>query len=177
VSLRATFRAALLASVVGGLVLWAQGEQPAPEGWRPFTASWTLSGQRYLLPTEGGRPASIVTLSGPLTVLSGEGLGRGLLGQVIGFDDGGALLAGRALFTDEHGDRVFCTVKAEPIGTGRRATATITGGTGRFAGLEGTFSFAWQYVVAAEGDEFSGRAVNIEGRTRRGPPTRSEEPR
>jgi len=176
-SLRATFRAALLVSVVGGLVLWAQGEQPASDGWRPFTATWTLSGQRYLLPTEGERPASIVTLSGPLTITSGQGLGRGLLGQVIGFDDGGALLAGRAVFTDEHGDRIFCTLKAEPIGTGRRATATITGGTGRFAGLEGSFSFSWQYVVGAEGDEFSGRAVNIEGRTRRGPSNRNESPR
>ncbi|MGE5347497.1 MAG: hypothetical protein ACM3JH_16205 [Acidithiobacillales bacterium] len=173
-SLRAVSRALLLASVVGGLVLWAQGEQSAPDGWRPFTATWTLSGQRSLLPTEGERPASIVSLSGPLTITSGQGLGRGLLGQVIGFDDGGALLAGRAVFTDEHGDRIFCTLQAEPIGTGRRATATITGGTGRFAGLEGSFSFAWQYVVGAEGDEFSGRAVNIEGRTRHGPQTRSK---
>ena len=176
-SLRATFRAALLASVVGGLVLWAQGEQPAADGWRPFTATWTLSGQRYFLPTEGERPASIVTLSGPLVITKGEGLGRGLLGQWIGFDDGGSLIAGRVLFTEEHGDRIFCTLKAEPIGTGRHATVTITGGTGRFAGLEGTFSFTWQYVVGAEGDEVSGRAVDIEGRTRRGPPTRGEGPR
>lgn len=166
---RTALRAALLASVVGALALPARGEQPAAEGWRPFTATWTLSGQRYLLPTEGERPASIVNLSGPLTVTSGEGLGHGLLGQWIGFDDGGALLAGRVVFTNEHGDRIFCTLKAEPMGTGRRATVTITGGTGRFAGLEGAFSFAWQYVVEEEGDEISGRAVDLEGRTRRGP--------
>ena len=33
-------------------------------GWRPFTATWTLSGQRQTLETEGGRPASIVHLTG-----------------------------------------------------------------------------------------------------------------
>ena len=38
------------------LVLPARGEQPAADGWRPFTATWTLSGQRTLLPTEGERP-------------------------------------------------------------------------------------------------------------------------
>lgn len=167
-SLGAPLRAVLLASVVGALVLPARGEQPATDGWRPFTATWTLSGQRSLLPTEGERPASIVHLTGPLTLTSGEGLGRGLFGEVIGFDDGGKLLAGRAVFTDARGDRIFCVLEAESIGTGRRATATIRGGTGHFAGLEGTFSFAWQYVVESEGGEISGRAVNLEGKTRPG---------
>jgi hypothetical protein len=159
-------RAALLALAVGALVPHAGGEQPAPDGWRPFRAAWTLSGQRSLLPTEGERPASIVHLTGPLTLTSGEGLGRGLLGEVIGFDDGGTLLAGRAVFTDDRGDRIFCVLEAEPIGAGRKATATIKGGTGRFAGLEGAFTFAWQYVVDPESGEVDMRAVNVEGRTR-----------
>jgi hypothetical protein len=101
-------------------------------------------------------------------IKDGDGLGRGLLGRMIGYDDGGALLAGRAVFTDEKGDHIFCSLKAEPIETGRKATATITGGTGRFAGIEGSFSFAWQYVVGADDDEISIRTVDVEGRTRRG---------
>ncbi len=165
-SRRAIVRSVLLASVVGGLVGFARGEQPAADGWRPFTATWTLSGDRTLLPTEGKRPASTVHLTGPFTLTSGEGLGRGLLGEVIGFDDGGRLLAGRAVFTEEHGDRIFCTLNAEPIGTGRLATATITGGTGRFTSLEGKFTLAWQYVLDTEGGQVSVRAVNVEGRTR-----------
>jgi hypothetical protein len=173
-SRRASLCAVLVASVVGALVVPARGEQPAADGWRPFTATWTLSGQRQLLPTEGERPASIVTLSGPLVITKGEGLGRGLLGEVIGFDDGGTVLAGRAVFTDERGDRIFCSLEAEPIGTGRRATATITGSTGRFAGLEGSFAFAWQYVVDEDSGEVSLRSVDIEGRTRRGPSSSGE---
>jgi hypothetical protein len=170
----ACLRVALLSSAVGLLALPGRGEPAAPDEWHPFAATWTLSGQRFLLPTEGERPASVITLSGPLFITKGEGLGRGLLSQVIGFDDGGTVLAGRAVFTDERGDRIFCTIKAEPIGTGRHGTATITGGTGRFAGLEGDFSFAWQYVVAEESGELSVRAVGVEGRTRRGPSTPGE---
>jgi len=166
-----TLRAAA-ASALLGLAFTAPGQQPAQDGWRPFTATWSLSGQRDVVLTEGERPASIVHLRGPLTLTSGEGLGRGFFGDVIGFDDGGTLLAGRAVFTDQRGDRIYCLLKAEPIGNGRRATATITGGTGRFAGIEGSFSFAWQYVVDQEGGEMSLRTVNIEGRTRRGPAPR-----
>lgn len=163
-----SLRAILLAAAIGVFAAPVRGGPPAPDEWHPFTATWTLSGQRSFLPTEGERPASVVTLSGPLVITKGQGLGRGLLSQVIGFDDGGAVLAGRAVFTDERGDRIFCTFKAEPIGTGRHGTATITGGTGRFAGLEGDFSFAWQYVVAEESEELSVRAVDVEGRTRTG---------
>ncbi|HEY6929046.1 MAG TPA: hypothetical protein VJA66_05155 [Thermoanaerobaculia bacterium] len=162
---QAPIRAALAASALAGLVSVAPG-QPAEEGWRPFTATWTLSGQRDVLATEGLRPASILHLSGPLTVTSREGPGRGFLGEVIGFDDGGTLLVGRAVFEDERGDKVFCTVKAQPIGSGRRVNAVITGGTGRFAGLEGDFSFVWQYVVEQESDQVSLRTADVEGRTR-----------
>lgn len=169
--LPAPFRAALVASALAGLASAAPGQQPAADGWHPFTATWSLSGQRDVVVTEGERLASIVHLKGPLTLTSGEGLGRGFLGDVIGFDDGGMLLAGRAVFTDQRGDRIYCRLRAEPIGNGRSATATITGGTGRFAGIEGSFSFAWQYVVE-DGGEVSLRTVNIEGRTRRGPTPR-----
>jgi hypothetical protein len=69
-------------------------------------------------------------------------VGRGFLGEIIGFDDGATLIVGRAVLTDEKGNRIYCFLRTEPLGTGRKATGTITGGTGRFAGLEGTFEFA-----------------------------------
>ena len=170
-------RAALLASVFGLLAPPVRGEQPAADGWRPFTATWTLTGHRDVLPTEGERPASVVNLSGPLTLTSGEGLGRGLLGQLIGFDDGGTMLVGRAVFTDEHGDHVYAAVSAQPIGAGRKATATLTGGTGRFAGIEGSFSFSWEYVLHPESGDIDGRITDLQGRTRIGRSAPGERPR
>ncbi len=163
-------RAAVLAAVLVATWFPAWGEPPAPDRWRPFKATWTLSGTRQLLPTEGARSAGIIHVTGPLAVTSGEGLGRGFLGELIGFDDGGALIVGRAVLTDEEGDRIYCFLRTEPLGTGRKATGTITGGTGRYTGLEGTFAFSWQYVVDAGAEEISGRIANIEGRTRHAPP-------
>jgi hypothetical protein len=169
--------AALLALALAAPLLSAQAPPPAPDGWRPFTATWTFSGTRELLPTEGPRPAAVVHLQGPLVVASGEGLGRGFLGEAFIFDDGGSLVVGRAVLTDGKGDRIYSSMKAEPVGTGRKATATITGGTGRYAGLEGSFTFSWQYVVSPDSGEIDGRVENIEGRTRLTPPRGREEPR
>ena len=161
-------RTALLAL---GVLLAALGAAPpGPEEWRPFAATWTLSGRRTTIPTEGERPAAVVHASGSFVVTRGETLGRGFFGEVIGFDDGGSLLAGRAVFTDERGDKVFATLKAQPLGTGRSATGTITGGTGRWSGLEGEFTFSWKFVVEAGADEFQAMSVNVEGRARRTPP-------
>ena len=157
---------ALAALAFLGLVPGAPGQQSGSDGWRRFTATWTLKGQRQTLDTGAERLSSIVHLTGPLTLTSGKELGRGLLGEVIGFDDGAALLVGRAVFTNERGEKIFCYLRAEPIGNSRRATATITGGTGRFAKLEGEFSFTWQYVVDSGGGEVDLRAVDIEGKTR-----------
>ena len=158
--------AALVASAFLGAAPEAPGQQSASDGWRRFTATWTLKGQRQTLDTGAARSSAIVHLTGPLTLTSGKELGRGLLGEVIGFDDGAALLVGRAVFTNERGEKIFCYLRAEPIGESRKATATITGGTGRFAKLEGEFSFTWQYVVDSGGDEVDLRTVNVEGRTR-----------
>ena len=176
--IRAAARLAVLAAAIAGMALSAAAQKPPdPDGWRSFKATWTLSGTRQLLPTEGARSAAILHLTGPLAVTSGEGLGRGFLSEVFGFDDGGTLIIGRAVLTDQRGDRIYCSIRAEPIDTGRKATGTITGGTGRFAGLEGSFEFAWQYVVDAEPGEVGGRIENIEGRSRLVPPSKREAPR
>ena len=169
--------AALLAALLAAPLLPLRAEQPDADGWRAFKATWTFSGERQLLPTEGGRPASIVHVQGTMTITSGEGLGRGFLGEAFIFDDGGSLVVGRAVLTDGKGDRIYSSMQAEPVGTGRKATATITGGTGRYAGLEGTFTFAWQYVVSPDSGEIGGRVENIEGRTRLAPPPGRKEAR
>ncbi|HTR03803.1 MAG TPA: hypothetical protein VMN82_11445 [Thermoanaerobaculia bacterium] len=160
-------RTALLAAAGAACLL---ASAAAAGEWRPFSATWTLAGTRTTLPTEGARPAAVVHVSGSLVTTKGDVIGRGFYGEVIGFDDGGTLLVGRAVFTDERGDKVFATLRAQPLGTGRTATGTITGGTGRWAGLEGDFTFSWTFVVEAEGDELHALSVNVEGRARKGTP-------
>ena len=78
------------------------------------------------------------------------------------------LSVARCVWTDDKGDRLFSRVTGESVQAGRRFVGTITGGTGRYAGIAGEYSFTWQYVIAAEdGDVIHGRAVGLTGRTHR----------
>jgi len=107
-------------------------------------------------------------LSGPVAITAGEGLSRGFRGEVIGFDDGAGLVLLRGVWTDAHGNRIFSALRGDAIASGRRIAATITGGTGRYAGITGEYSFEWQYVVEAEAGTISGRAIALRGRYRVG---------
>ena len=96
------------------------------------------------------------------------GLSRGFRGEAIAFDDGRSTNVGRAVWTDARGDRVFSELKGEPIQTGRRVAGTITGGTGRYAGVTGDYELTWQYVVQSEDESVNGRASDLRGRFRIG---------
>jgi hypothetical protein len=164
---RAALVAGSLALALVGQAPEAAGQGAAAAEWRAFEGSWSVSGKRSTVPIEGGAAAAVVEVSGAVVLTSGEGLSRGFRGEVIGFDDGQGVSLGRTVWTDEHGDRLFSRLKGEPIETGRRIVGTITGGTGRYAGLEGDYSFTWKYVLSAEDGAIQGRAARLEGRVRR----------
>jgi len=145
----------------------AAQETPPAGGWRAFEGSWAVSGQRYTVPVEGGATAAIVEASGAVALAKADGLSHGFRGEAVTFDDGRGVSLGRAVWTDEHGDRLFSRLQGEPLETGRRIVGTITGGTGRYAGLEGEYSFTWQYVLSAEAGAIQGRAGRLQGRVRR----------
>jgi hypothetical protein len=143
----------------------AQTVSPAVAAGQAFEATWSASGERQTLTIEAGHPAVTVQLSGAVTITPGAGLGRGFRGEFIGFDDGAGLVAGRAVWTDDRGDRIFSVLAGEALTSdGRPLVATITGGTGRYAGVTGAYLFRWQYLIAAEGSHVNGRAVDLRGR-------------
>lgn len=161
-------RAALVALSLGFVGVAIAGQAPPPaEPWRSFEGTWSASGRRQTLAREGGGVAAIVEVSGAITLTVGEGLSRGFRGEVIGFDDGQGLSVGRSVWTDERGDRLFGRLEGESLRTGKRIVGAITGGTGRYAGLEGEYSFTWQYVVTGEDGVIQGRTVGLSGRVRR----------
>jgi hypothetical protein len=159
------------AALLVAVAIAAQAPASAPQtggadGWRTFEATLSATGQRQFIPTESGRPATTVQLSGPVAVTAGTGLSRAFRGEVVGFDDGSGLTVLRGVWTDDRGDRIFTALKGEAVASGRRIAATITGGTGRYAGITGEYSFEWQYVLEAEAGTISGRAVGLRGRYR-----------
>jgi hypothetical protein len=168
-----THRLAVAALSLGfALTGWAPGraaEEPAASAgpWRSFEGTWSASGQRHTVAIEGGALAAVVEVSGAVVLTHGEGLSRGFRGEAIGFDDGQGGSVGRAIWTDERGDRIFSRLKGEALQAGRRVVGTITGGTGRYAGLTGEYAFSWQYLLVPENGLIQGRALRLEGRVRR----------
>ena len=164
------FAVVSLAAAAGASLSSAVQEPSAAEGWKTFTGTWSARGPRQTIPTEGGRTAGIVQLSGAIVLADGTDLGRGVLAEAIAFDDGRNLSVGRAVWTDARGDRVFSELKGEPVATGRRIVGTITGGTGRYDGVVGAYELTWQYVARDDDDTVQGRAVDLRGRIRKGAP-------
>jgi len=142
---------------------------PGQDGWYTFDGAWSATGARHTLPIDpAGRVAAIVQLAGAVAITTDDWIGRGFHGELIGFDDGHARSTGRWVWTDDRGDRVFGDVGGDPIQAGRRFVGTITGGSGRYAGISGQVEFIWQYLVEADDGVVQGRATGIRGRYRRG---------
>ena len=159
------------------LLLFAAGcSQPAvpapkisPPGERhTFEGTWSASGTRQTLKLEADHRASIFDLTGSLLLTGDRGLGVGFRAKAIGFSDNLVGMQGRCVWTDERGDNVYSELKGEWVGTGNHIVGTFQGGTGRFTGITGEYSFQWEYVVESEDGAVSGRAVNLKGTARYG---------
>jgi hypothetical protein len=139
--------------------------------WREFEGSWSASGSRRTIALGEGRAASLVDLRGSM-LLGGPGRpGAGFRSELIALGDSATGLAGRSVWTDEHGDRVFSELKGEGTAARNRLTGTFLGGTGRYAGIAGQYEFSWQYVLEAEDGSIQGRALGLKGRFRIDKPT------
>jgi hypothetical protein len=75
-------------------------------------------------------------------------------------------MQGRCVWTDEHGEKVYSELNGEFVAAGNHIVGTIQGGTGRYAGVTGDYSFEWRFIVESEDGTVSGRAVDLKGRAR-----------
>ena len=89
-----------------------------------------------MIPTEGSRAAAIVASVGRGRAREGPTSAAGCSAKRSPSMMARALSVGRAVWTDARGDRVFSELRGEPVATGRRIVGTITGGTGRYAGVD-----------------------------------------
>jgi hypothetical protein len=142
-------------------------EAPAAAGeWRSFEGTWSAAGERRTLEAAPGTQASILDLSGSIVLTGERGLGAGFQARALTFSDGSASGGvGRAVWTDQRGDRIFSELRRAGVATGQRVVGTITGGTGRWTGIVGEYAFEWRWVVETDG-RVQGRAVGLRGRGR-----------
>jgi len=149
---------------------------PAAGGWREFEGSWGASGRRKLLQLGEQRVAAVVEVSGSVLLTGASRPGVGFLGEAITFSDSTTGLVGRAVWTDEHGDRAFSELQAASNEPGTLVTGTFVGGTGRYAGAEGGYEFRWAFLLDSDDGSVQGQALEMRGRIRAGDAAKVEGP-
>ena len=161
---------ALAATACGPSAEPAKSAAPAAGEWREFEGSWNAAGSRRTISLGADRRGSIIDLRGSM-LLAGPGRpGVGFRSDVIALVDSETGLIGRSVWTDEKGDQVFSELKGEGTAANNRITGTILGGTGRYAGVTGSYEFSWRFVIEAEDGSVQGSAVGLKGRFQAGQP-------
>ena len=142
----------------------------ATDDIRSFTGNWTTTGSRTFMDLGPGHQASIFELRGSMLLSGKQRVNPGFQSQAIGFTDTTTGMQAHSVWTDEHGDKVFSEWSGEGIGPGQLIEGKFTGGTGRYAGISGEYSFKWQRLGAIEGEDLAGRVVGLKGWARLGSP-------
>ena len=144
-------------------------QSPIAGEWRTFEGTWNATGTRRTLRLGANDRAAIFDMTGSLLLSGAQRPAVGFRAQAIGFSDSRTGMQGRSVWTDEGGHVVYSELKGEFVGTGNRIVGTFIGGTGRYTGVTGDYSFQWQYVIDAEDGAVSGRVVDFKGRARLAP--------
>ena len=144
-------------------------QTPLANEWHAFEGTWTATGTRRTLRLVANDRAAIFDMTGSLLLTGAQRPAVGFRAQAIGFSDSRTGMQGRSVWTDEGGHVVYSELKGEFVGTGNRIVGTFIGGTGRYTGVTGDYSFQWQYVIDAEDGAVSGRVVDFKGRARLAP--------
>jgi hypothetical protein len=161
---------ALAATACGPSSEPAKSATPAAGETGEFEGSWNAAGSRRTIPLGADRRGSIIDLRGSM-LLAGPGRpGVGFRADVIALVDSETGLIGRGVWTDEKGDQVFSELKGEGTAAKNKMTGTILGGTGRYAGVTGSYEFSWQFVLEAEDGSIQGNATGLKGRFQAGKP-------
>ena len=142
--------------------LLASGQPPPAVQEYQFEGTWSATGTRQLLHMGSGKRAVIFYLSGSMILTAHEGLSRGFRNEAIGYGTESGLKAS-CVWTNDEGDQIFSELEGPGLGSGSHVVGTITGGTGRFAGVTGHFEFDWQFVVDAPDGVIQGWAVGLRG--------------
>jgi hypothetical protein len=157
---------AILGVVAGAACDRRSTPEPArsvPGEVQNFTGTWTSTGNRQTMHLGSERQASIFKYTGSLLLGGEQQFKKGFKAEILGFADSKHGMQGRCVWTDEQGEKVFSELQSEAINPAQLITGRFIGGTGRYAGTIGEYSFKWQRLVDDENGEVNGRVVDMKG--------------
>jgi hypothetical protein len=147
----------------------APESQPSTSGageWHEFQGTWISTGNRNVIRLGDDRRAAIATFTGSLLLSGPSRPAVGFRAEAIAFNDTTTGMIGRAVWTDEHGDKAFSELRGEGTAANNKIEGTFVGGTGRYAGITGTYEFSWRYQIENEDGNVQGESIGLHGRVR-----------
>jgi hypothetical protein len=142
-------------------------KSPSPDGeWHDFQGTWTAAGSRNIMRLGGDRRAAVSSFEGSLVLAGPSRPGVGFRSEALVFSDTVTGLVGRAVWTDEHGDRAYSELRGEGTASNNKIIGTFVGGTGRYAGATGSYEFSWRFVLEDEDGGVQGQSSGLMGRVR-----------
>jgi hypothetical protein len=136
--------------------------------WHDFKGTWTAAGSRSIMQFGGDRRTAISMLNGSLVLAGASRPNAGFRAEAFVFNDTATGMVGRAVWTDEHGDQAFSELRGQGTADNNTITGTFVGGTGRFAGANGSYEFSWRFVLENEDGVVEGQSMGLKGRIRAG---------
>ena len=158
----------LLVSVLGiagcGHASRDAASAPTTEGWHEFQGTWTAAGRRYVMSLGADRQTTIANLDGSIVLQGPNRPALGFRAEAMLLNDTATGLVGRAVWTDELGDQAYSELKVENAMQSKKIYGTFLGGTGRYAGITGTYDFAWRFLLETEDGTVQGQSIGLQGR-------------
>jgi hypothetical protein len=155
----------LLLTACGRATQVSKSVSPSGE-WRQFQGTWIAAGNRNSMRLDGERIASISTYNGSLVLYGPARPGVGFHCEAIVLNDSSTGLVGRAVWTDEHGDKAYSELRGEGTAQQNKIMGTFFGGTGRYLGATGTYEFSWRFLIENEDGVVQGQSAGLSGRVR-----------
>ena len=161
---------AIAAQAIGcGSKMRSQESVSASE-WREFQGTWTAAGTRSTLTLGDNRRSAISHFTGSLMLAGESRPAVGFRSEAIIFNDSVSGMVGRAVWTDDNGEQVFSELRGEGTATNNKIFGTLLGGTGRYAGVTGSYEFSWRFLLETEDGTVQGQSIGLNGRVRLGQP-------
>lgn len=173
------FRLAARTSALGVLLLAllvpsaisAQNAPPAGETAQRegrFEAQWSVTGTREELPFGTQSRQAIFRHTGQVTVLRTDGLVRSALSRCIGLSDSTNGTTERCVWVADGGAEIYSELQHLPAQGGQsgKGAGRFVGGTGRFAGIEGSYELRWVDRPQPTTEEMAAETISMRGHWR-----------
>ena len=142
---------------------------------RDFTGTWSLTGTRQTLDMGPDHRAEVFRLGGSLMLAGDNRPGLAFRSDIIGLRDTRTGMQGRSVWTDQRGDQVFSELRGPGV-AGQPVEGRFLGGTGRYAGVSGEYTFGLQSLVESEDASVSARVADLKGWARLAAPAPGQGP-